>query len=72
MTKLAKKSIAAFAAFLLVAVANAGSDKANGSVSTVTSEKKETVTLCSFIPFACVTTQDNGGGKEPDKPKNDR
>lgn len=41
----------------------------NGSNANSIAEEKEGVSICSLLPWLCVTTQGNGGGTDPIKPK---
>lgn len=43
----------------------------NGSNAIKTADKKESVSFCYLLPWSCVTTNSNGGGNEPVKPKSD-
>lgn len=69
MTK--TKRFAAVAIIGSLGVAGFSVAGVNGNGSDFTEQNKEQDSFCALVPFACASTQSNGGGKDPEKPKPD-
>lgn len=66
-----RKKIVALAIVGSLGFAGSALAEKNGSNALKNADKKEEVTFCSLLPWACMTTNSNGGGDRPKKPGSD-